>query len=324
MNRRAPKGLWPASTPVERVGFLRRRLYELYDRDEGIRDALHRFHGQWWTELGPALRRLDDCLPDLEDPERGLAERVGVGPAHDYFDGLGTLAADVGLDRIPMVGTPPAVVVGYLPSGVAQANRYLWHLDKALLWEARDARPAGANGSLPPVVRPTFEALARFGTPIPAVDSSIAGTDARWQPRIELLVEARRRLRQETSLAPEAIETELARIVREGEYQLPDTSTQRNGIWRLDRDAQWTWWRVRRRWTYEQIVREWARMHPGDLRLQYRLEDAEARQWSVVNPLEPPRPVVPAGGVPLVRKAVTTFARRARVDAQTGPGRREH
>jgi len=144
-----------------------------------------------------------------------------------------------------MVGTP--LIAGYLHSGVAQAHRFLWGLDKALLWEAA---PDTAKGSLPPVGRPTFVALASFGASIPVVDTSIAETAARWDPRTELRADARRRLRSETDLTRETIEAELNRIGEEGGYQFPDTSTQRSGIWRLDRDSQWTWWRIRRGWTY--------------------------------------------------------------------------
>jgi hypothetical protein len=319
MIRRAPKGQWPAVTAIERVAFSRLRLYEHYDRDDRIREALIGFHGEWWSKLGHSLRRLDDCLPDLDDAEQQLAELVGVGPAHDYFAELGALAAEAGLDRIPMAGTPPVVIAGYLPSGIAQAHRFLWHLDKALIWEAA---PAGAKESLPPVQRPTFVSLASFGTPIPAVDTWIAGTDARWNPRAELLTDARGRLPDETGLARETIETALARIASEGGYQFPDTSTQRGGIWRLDRDAEWVWWRIRRRWTYEQIVREWQRLHPGDFRLQYRLHDGEARKWKAENPLEAGSLMAPAEAVRLVRKAVATFAQRARVDVKTGRGPR--
>ncbi len=314
-----PKGLWLAVTDIERVVGPRLRLYEHYERDDRLREALIGFHREWWNRLGRSLRRLDPYLPDLDDPVRQLAELVGVGPAHDYFGELGVLAAEAGLDRIPMVGTPPVVIVGYLPSGIAQAHCYLWDLDKALLWEAA---PVGLTEKLPPVRRPTFVALAKFGTPIPAVETSIAGTDAQWNPRTETRADARRRLRDETGLARETIETELARIASEGGYQFPDTSTQRGGIWRLDRDAEWVWWRIRRRWTYEQIVREWERLHPGDFRLQYRLDDDEAREWEAANPLEAGILMAPAQAVGLVRKAITTFAQRARVNVKIGPDRR--
>ena len=203
MIGRASKGLWPAVTNIQRIGFSRLRLYELYDRDDRLRDALVGFHGEWWTRLGRSLRRLDDRLPDLEDAERQLADLVGPEPTHEYLGHLGALAAEAGLDRIPMVGTP--LIAGYRPSGLAQAHRFLWGLDKALLWEAA---PAGITASLPAVGRPTFVALASFGAPIPAVDTSIAGTDARWDPRTELRADARRRLRHETNLTRETIEAE--------------------------------------------------------------------------------------------------------------------
>jgi len=319
MTGRLPKGSWPAVTDFARIGFSRLRLYELYERDDDLREALIQFHGEWWSRLGGSLRRLDDCLPDLDDAERHLADLVGVEPAHDYFEALGVLATEAGLDRIPKVGTPPLVIAGYLPSGIAQAHRFLWGLDKALIWEAASV---AAKGSLPPVRRPTFVALASFGAPIPAVDTSIAETDARWDPRTELLADARRRLRRETNLTRGTIEAELTRIADEGGYQFPDTSTQRSGIWRLDRDAEWVWWRIRRRWTYERIAREWQRLHPGDFRLQYRLDDDEARKWKADNPLEAGSLMVPAEAVSLVRKAVTTFAQRARVHVMTRPGGR--
>ena len=142
MTGRLPKGSWPAVTDIERIGFSRLRLYEHYDRDDGIREALIQLHGEWWSRLGRSLRRLDDCLPDLDDAERHLADLVGLEPAHDYFGGLGALAAKAGLDRIPMVGTPPLVIAGYLPSGTAQAHRFLWGLDKALNWRRRRREPA--------------------------------------------------------------------------------------------------------------------------------------------------------------------------------------
>ncbi len=319
MTRRAPKGLWPAVTETVQVAGLRVRLYEHYDRDDRLREALAEFHAESWAPLAPGLRRLSDCLPDLDDAESLLVESVDPRRGLDYLVALRALAAEAGLDRIPMFGTPPVVIAGYLPSGTAQAHRFLWHLDKALLWEAA---AAGIKGSPPPVRRPTFVTLASFGAGVPAVDTSIAGTDARWDPRTEVPADARRRLRNETSLAPETIEAELTRIGEDGGYRFPDTSTQRGGIWRLERDAEWVWWRIRRRWTYEQIAREWERLHPGDIRLQYRLDDDVAREWEAANPSEARTLAAPVEAVSLVRKAVTTFARRAGVDVRTGPGRR--
>lgn len=316
MIGRAPKGLWPAVTDIERVGFSRLRLCDYYDRDDRLADALVQSHGKWWTRLGRSLRRLDDRLADLEDGERQLADLVGPESAHDYLADVGAVAAEAGLDRIPMIGTP--LIAGYLPSGVAQAHRFLWGLDKALLWEAA---PVEAKASLPPVRRPTFVALDSFGASIPAVDTAIAGTAARWDPRTEHLADARRRLRLETDLARETIEAKLIRIGEEGGYQFPDTSTQRSGIWRLDRDANWTWWRIRWGWTYTRIAEEWERVHPGDLRPQPR-DDDFAREWEANNPGEVWSLEDPADAVRLVRKAVTTFAERARVDFRTGPGRR--
>ena len=49
--------------------------------------------------------------------------------AHDYVAGLRALAAEAGLDRIPMFGAPERAAAGYLPSGISQAHRFLWHLD---------------------------------------------------------------------------------------------------------------------------------------------------------------------------------------------------
>jgi hypothetical protein len=310
-----PAGSNPLEPPTSSP---RLRLYEHYDRDEDIRETPLAFHDEWSGKLGGHLRRLNDCLPDLPDAERQLATLLGAEPAHHYFGGLGALAAETGLDRIAMVGTPPVVFTGYLPSGIAQAHRFLWRLDIALMSKVAQA----AMGSLPVDRRPSFVALASFGALVPAVDMSIAGSNARWNPRTELLADARRRLRNETNLTRRAIETELARIAGEGGYEFPDTSTERSGIWRLDRDAEWAWWRIRRRWTYEQIAREWDRLHPGDLRLQYRLDDDEARKWKAENPHEAGSPIAPEEAIGLVRKAVNTFARRAQIDARTGPGRR--
>jgi len=319
MTRGAPKGQLLAVTAIKRVGFSRLQLYEFYDGDDPLLKELSQFHGRWWSSFGRSLRRLDDCLPDLADAQARLAALVGAGPARDYLGELGDLATEAGLDRIPMVGTPPVVIVGYLPSGTGQAHRFLWQLDKAILWEAA---PAETKASRPPVGRPTFVKLAEFGAAIPAVNTSIGASDARWDPRTETLAHARRRLRDETGWGRDAIEAELARIADEGGYQFPDTSTVRGGISRLDRDAEWVWWRIRHRWTYERIVREWDRRHPGDVRLQYRLEDDEVRKWKADHPEEAGILWAPAEAVGLVRKAVTTFAGRARVDVRTGPGRR--
>lgn len=312
----APVGAWPAVTDIERVAFSRLRLFEHYDRDDGIREALTQFHAEWWSRLGRSLRRLDDRLLDLDDAERRLANLVGPEPAGAYLADLGALAAEAGLDRIPMVGTP--MIARYLPSGIAQAHRLLWGFDKALLHEA--AR-AGAIGPARPVLRQTFVALASFGASIPDVDTSIAGTAVRWDPHTELRADARRRLRSETDLTRETIEAELKRIGEEGGYQFPDTSTQRSGIWRLDRDAEWTWWRIRWGWTYARIAEEWERLHPGDHRLQSRADDF-ARAWEAKNPGESGSLEDPADASRMVRKAITTFAGRAQVEIRTGPGRR--
>jgi hypothetical protein len=318
MSQSAPKGLWPAVTAIERVGFLRLRLYEHYDRDADLRDRLMQLQPAWWGWHGRSLARLSDCLLDLDDAEQLLAGRVGVNDARDYLAAIRALAAEVGLDRIPMVGTPPEILTGYLPSGVAQVHRYLWHLYNRL---PREGAPPDANERFLRIPRPSFVALASFGAPIPVVDMSIAGTSARWDPRTELRVDARPRLRKETGLASEAIEAELTRIADQGGYEFPDTATQRSGIWRLDRDAQWVWWRIRRRWTYEQIAREWQRLHSDDFRMQYRLADKVSRRWKAEHPQEAGTLLATREAVGMVRKAVTTFARRAQVNVVTGPGR---
>lgn len=314
----APKGLWPAVSPTERVGILRWHLYRLYDRDDAVGEALTGFYARWWTRLGAGLRRESDCLPDLDDHAERLVELVGAEPARDYMAALRALAAESGLDRIPLVGTPPIVIAGYLPSGIGQLHRFLWHLDKALLWEAV---PENRKVPASEVRRPTFESLASFGTGIPDVDTSMAGTGAHWDPRTELRADAVRRLNGETDLGQATIETELARIGAAGGYEFPDTATQRSGIWRPDRDAEWAFWRIRRRWTYPQIATEWERLHPGDLRLPPRRDDPEAREWQRRNPHELAALEQPADAVGLIRKAVKTFARRARITVGTGPGR---
>lgn len=117
------------------------------------------------------------------------------------------------------------------------------------------------------------------------------------------------------------IETELARIARDGGYHFPDTTTRRNGIWRLDRDALWVWWRIRHEWTYPQIADEWQQLNPGDLRLRSR-DDPSARQWEAEHERETWTLPNATDAVSLVRKAVMTFATRAHVDVTTGPGRR--
>jgi hypothetical protein len=315
---RPPKGHWLAVTDVEQLGGLRLRLYECYDGDEALIRALVAFHSLWWDRIGSDLRRLDDCLPDLDDAEALLADQVGLRAATDYFREFRDVVANAGLDRIGMVGTPPVVAAGYLPSGSGQAHRFLWHLDKALLWE----RAVTELRTPPPLTRrPTFVTLSSFGAGVPAVDRTIAGTSARWDPRTELLAHARRRLHDEKDVDPETIEAELGRIAREGSYRFPDTSTRRDGVWRLDRDALWVFWRIRRRLTYVEIAREWDALHPGDFHLQPRSDD-EARKWDEDNPQEAGSLVTPADAAELVRKAVKVFAVRAGVDVRTGPGRR--
>jgi len=315
---RPPRGEWPAVTDVEWMGGLRRRLYECYDRDEALIGVLVAFHSLWWDRIGSDLRRLDDCLPDYDDAEARLADRVGPRAANDYLREFRDIVEEAGLDRIGMVGTPPVVVAGYLPSGSGQAHRFLWHFDKALLSERAATK---LRTPLPPIRRPTFMTLSGFGAGLPAVNTAIAGTTARWDPRTELLAHARRRLHDETELDPEAVEAELGRIRLESSYRFPDTSTRRDGVWRLDRDAQWVWWRIRRGLKYAEIAREWAALHPNDFHLQLRLDD-EARKWDQDNPQEAASSVEPADAVELVRKAVRVFAARAGVDVHTGPGRR--
>jgi hypothetical protein len=257
---------------------------------------------------------LEDGLLDDPDAEGRLAAHLGHRYTFEYFRALRAVTADAGLTRIP-----PVVQAGYLPSGVAQAHRFLWHLDKALLRE-RSSIPAARN--LPQVLRPTFVALASFGAGEPILDARIAGTDTEWNPGAEARADARRRLRRQTVLPREAIEAELDRIAWEGGYRFPDTSTWRDGISRMDRDAQWVWWRIRRRWTYERIAREWWHRHPADFRLQRRGLDDVARKWEAENPAEAGSLVNPAEAVDMVRKAISVFADRARIDVRTGPGRR--
>lgn len=318
-----PKGLLPAVTRVEWVAFLRLRLYARYDEDHAVQDLLIRFHGDWWNALGTALRRLDDCLPDLPDAEQRLRNQIGSDAATAYGDGLRAIAIELGLDRIRQVGTPPAVIAGYLPSGLAQMHRFLWHLDKALLWEAALEDTPGLTSR--PVSRPKFTGLNSFGTPIPVIDSAILKGTHRWDPREETRAVARRRLRRATDLAAEVLEAELDRIAREGEYLFPDLPTQRGGIYRLERDAQWVWWRLRHRWTYERIYREWERLHPGDIRLQLQAHgetDYVAQRYEAENPGVVGELTAPVQATSQIRKAVTTFAARACVDPTTGPGKR--
>jgi hypothetical protein len=315
-STRPNKGYWLALTGVERVAGLRFRLYELYDRDVSLIEALVDFHARWWARIGRYLRRLDDCLPDTDDAWEVLAELVGPIVADAYLGDFHELVSGAGLDRIQLYGTPPVVVTGYLPSGAGQAHRFLWHLDKAILWE----RAVGIPSRGGEVGRPTFVSLTSFGAGIPSIDTRILGTSTRWEPRTESLAKARRRLPDQTGLATETIEAELMRIARDGRYEFPDTSTVRENVWRLDRDAQWVWWRIRRRLTYAEIAAEWAALHPRDFHFQPR-SDHDARQWDRDHPEEAGALTDPADAVEMVRKAVRVYARRAGVRAQTGPGR---
>ncbi len=65
-------------------------------------------------------------------------------------------------------------------------------------------------------------------------------SDPGLDPRTELLVDARRRLGRETNLSSAAIETEIARILREGRYRLPDTSKRlvRKAVTTFEQRAQ--------------------------------------------------------------------------------------
>ncbi len=318
LTRGAPKGLWPAVTNVERIGGLRLRVYLHYDADTQVSDLITAFHSRWWDSVGAQLRRLDDCLPDTTDAIQSLADRVGdVATAAAYVSGLRNLAASVGLHRIPAVGSG-VIQVGYLPSGVAQVHRFLWHLDKALLWERA---PQGLKRGIGRIERPSFFKLASFATPVPQIDTRIHGSGTNWDPRQETLAEARARLRRDTVLSLSAIEAELHRIASEGGYSFPDTSTIRGGIYRLDRDAQWVWWRIRHGWTYTRVAAEWTRMHPGDIRLQGPRDDLDARAWEREHPSERPSPDA-RDAAPHVRRAVTAFALKAVLDVQTGPGRK--
>jgi hypothetical protein len=324
----ATRGARPAVLGIEQVAGLRLRLYLLYDSDIGLVEALDDLHGRWWAVIGSHLRRLDECLPDLKDAERLLSDRVGAEPASDYLQALKSLALQVGLDRIPAFGTHPTNLplafpeerssltvpfTGYLPSGVAQMQRFLWHLDKAKLYETAEPRRAAPLGGVP---RPTFMWLASFGMPISIVDMSIAGTEAQWDPRTETLADARRRLRAQTTLPREALETELARIAKEGKYLFPDTSSN------LDRDARLVWWRIRRSWTYEEVAAQSIQKDPWGHTLPAFERHTQAPERNPESPEDAQRRMKPAYAIDQVRKAVRIFARRAQVDVSTESGRR--
>ncbi len=153
------------------------------------------------------------------------------------------------------------------------------------------------------------------------MDSRVHGSAASWDPRLETLSEARARLRRDTVLSVGALEAELHRIASEGDYSFPDTSTNQGDIYRLERDAQWVWWRIRHGWTYRQVAAEWTRIHPGDIRLQGPRDDLDARAWERDHPSEHPSPDA-RDAAPHVRRAVAVFARKAVLDVQTGPGRK--
>lgn len=317
LKRLAPKGLWLAVTNVERIGGLRLRIYLHYDLDPQVSDLLTTFHSMWWDSFGAQLRRSDDCLPDAPDAIQSFADMVGDVTAAAYISGLRNLAARVGLNRIPAVGSG-VVQAGYLPSGVAQAHRYIWRLDKALLWERA---PQELKRGIGPIERPSFRKLASFATPVPQVDTGIHRSAGSWDPRSETRASARARLPRDTTLSVGAVEAELNRIASEGGYSFPDTSTMRGGIYRLERDAQWVWWRIRQGWTYTRIAAEWTRIHPGDIRLQGPRDDEHARAWERDHPSEHPSPDA-RDAAPHVRRAVTAFALKAVLDVRTGPGRK--
>lgn len=317
------RGSQLAVTATEQVAGLRLRLYILYDDDVELRAAIEDFHEVWWARFGPQLRRLEEYLPNVDVAEQLLSVTIGAQFAAEYFQAIGSLAARSGLDRLPAVGSPPSRGFGtvrasgaegdYIPSGTAQIQKYLWHLDKAKLWEA-----AERNGSVPPgrVLRPTFAWLASFGTVVPKVDTSIAGTAAQWDPRVETLVDARRRLRRETPASGSVAEAEIERIVTDGKFIIPDTSSN------LGRDACFLWWRIRYRLTYRQIAAKSMRDLPGLLSPPTFADDPETRSWNLEHPEEARRQGTPEEAIDQVRKAVRIFARRARVDRSTVPGRR--
>jgi hypothetical protein len=305
----SPKGAWPAATRLEQIAFHRLRLYRLYDDDAECIGEIQAFHRSWGPQVLLGLRGLDEnCLPDLDDADSVVAARIGEPEAAAYLSQLGTLAAKLGLGRIPAVGDPKPIPLGYLPSGVAQAHRYLIQLVRALRAEQaipelmelghHQATATALAAAGPP--RPTFTSLASFGAGIPEVDISITAETC-WDPRTELLSSARRRLRRQTTLSGAAIDARLRRIIDSGGYLLPDTSS------RMDRDAQWVWWRIRHRWTYARIADEWLRLHPEEV-------------WE----LEPPPDALPVNHpkhLSLVERAVARFAKKAQVDVVTGPGR---
>lgn len=304
----APKGAWPATTRLERIGSHRLRLYRLYDDDAECVGELEAFHRSWGPWARHGLRGPDeDCLPDLPDATEVLVARIGECEAAAYLTELGALATELGLARIPAVGDPLPIPLGYLQSGVAQAHRYVVKLDQALRAEqavpalvrlGHDLETATALAAAESP-RPTFTRLASFGAGIPDVDTSITA-DASWDPRTELFSSARRRLRRETKLSGREIDARLRRIVDSGAYLLPDTSPH------MDRDAQWAWWRIRHRWTYPRIAGEWLRLHPDE-------------DWE----LQPPPDALPVNHpkhVSLVERAIARFARKASIDVVTGPG----
>ena len=291
------KGTWPAVTRLVQVGGLRLRLYLLYDDDEECARRLESFRRSWWSGLGGVLRGLDECLLDLDDAPSLLGERVGKEEAGHYIGALRAAANEIGLGRIPAEGKPNSLRIGYLPSGLAQAHAYLVRLDRAFAAAGAASSPASSREAMP---RPTFVELASFGASVPDVDGTLADHTS-WDPHIETLADARRRLKRDTEMTEAEIEAGLRGIMRVGAYRLPDTSA------RLERDATWVWWRIRYRWTYRRIAEEWLRTNPEP-------------DWDLV-PADPLVPGARPNPVALVQLAIERYAKKANVDVKTGQGR---
>jgi hypothetical protein len=194
----------------------------------------------------------------------------------------------------------------YQRSGVAQAHAYLWYLDKHRL-------PGRAPA-------PSWTALASFGASVPDVDMRIGPTGASWDPRTELLSDARRRLVADVGIDPDVVERELIRIVDQGGYRLPDTRSGGGAIDNLDRAARWTFRRLRTLDSYRAIAEGWEADHPGNILSRPR--DPEARRWDAEHPDETGPAFDPTMATDIVRKAIEQFAQNAEVDVRTSRGRR--
>jgi hypothetical protein len=305
----SPKGHWPALTQTEQIGGLRLRLYELYGDDHEVRGGINSLIAAWWDTVGPRLRR---CPPDPRETWNDRFEPFGrPGQELAYLDHVAYFARAVGLNRIREVPCDPEP----LASGESLLHVLLWRLDRHRLAEAARSR----NRSLPEEPPPTFVQVASFWTSIPSVDIAV-GNGAQWNPRSETLADARPRLAGETGLPREHLDAELRRIVEEGEYLLPDTSTSRGGIPRLERDALWTYWRIRHRWTHTEIAAHWAALHPADTVSTAR-GDGLARAWEREHRGQE-REVTDARDVAhQVRDAISRYGRLADIDVSTGPGR---